>query len=174
MAFGGNGNSHECAGGFNRVFAHARFPRKQRRIRRIALATSVASARVGRSSFIIENNISVAVMTGLPAALERLMIFFWIKAISSIGVVIPKSPRATIISRLNEFAHPVQCFRALNLHNDRDVGTAAADKFPKIIFFPGGGGERLRDPIHSLFDSKPDIVAIFGGGQLDRGDPART
>ena len=42
-----------------------------------ALATSETSARVGRGLRIMESSIWVAVMTGLPAMVVALIIFFW-------------------------------------------------------------------------------------------------
>ena len=63
---------------------------------RMALATSEASARVGRGLRIIESSIWVAVMTGLPASLQARMIRFWAMGTSSGGASTPRSPRATI------------------------------------------------------------------------------
>ena len=64
---------------------------------RMALATSVASARVGRRLVVMDSSICVAVMTGLPALLALAMICFWITAICSIGTSTPRSPRATMM-----------------------------------------------------------------------------
>ena len=50
---------------------------------KIALATSVTSARVGRGFHTIERNIWVAVMTGLPRRLALLMIIFCTPGIRS-------------------------------------------------------------------------------------------
>mmetsp|Transcript_12108 Transcript_12108/g.19553 ORF Transcript_12108/g.19553 Transcript_12108/m.19553 type:complete len:204 (-) Transcript_12108:481-1092(-) len=61
-----------------------------------ALATSVASARVGRGFLHIDSNICVAVTTGLPARLHFSIISFCAKNIFSVGISIPRSPRATI------------------------------------------------------------------------------
>ncbi len=63
---------------------------------KMALATSEASARVGRGLRIIESSISVAVMTGRPARLARSMICFWIAGTRSGPTSTPRSPRATI------------------------------------------------------------------------------
>ena len=64
---------------------------------KIALATSPASARVGRGLRCIESNIWVAVTTGLPAWLHFLMMYFWTIGTSWVGISTPKSPRATMI-----------------------------------------------------------------------------
>mmetsp|Transcript_17057 Transcript_17057/g.43249 ORF Transcript_17057/g.43249 Transcript_17057/m.43249 type:complete len:330 (-) Transcript_17057:80-1069(-) len=62
-----------------------------------ALATSLASARVGRGLLIIESSISVAVMTNLPATLHSRMSFFCTEQTRSSGISTPRSPRATMI-----------------------------------------------------------------------------
>jgi hypothetical protein len=64
---------------------------------RIAFATSVASARVGRRLVTIDSSICVAVMTGLPARLAFAISCFCVLAIASIGTSTPRSPRATMI-----------------------------------------------------------------------------
>ena len=64
---------------------------------RIALATSVASARVGRGFSVMDSSIWVAVMTGLPRRLARRMSRFCTMAICSIGISTPRSPRATMM-----------------------------------------------------------------------------
>ncbi len=65
---------------------------------RMALATSLASALVGRGLRIIESNIWVAVITGLPTALHLAMIIFCTMGTASGGVSTPRSPRATMIA----------------------------------------------------------------------------
>ena len=64
---------------------------------RIALATSLASARVGRGLRIIESSIWVAVTTGLPRTLHLAMIIFCSIGTSSGDISMPRSPRATMI-----------------------------------------------------------------------------
>ena len=64
---------------------------------RMALATSVASARVGRRLAVMESSICVAVMTGLPARFAFAMSCFCSVAIYSIGTSTPRSPRATMM-----------------------------------------------------------------------------
>mmetsp|Transcript_114300 Transcript_114300/g.158683 ORF Transcript_114300/g.158683 Transcript_114300/m.158683 type:complete len:235 (-) Transcript_114300:328-1032(-) len=61
-----------------------------------ALATSQASARVGKGLSSIEASISVAVTTYLPAALHFVIIIFCAIQTFSIGISMPRSPRATI------------------------------------------------------------------------------
>ena len=65
---------------------------------RIALATSDASARVGRGAWIMDSSICVAVITGLPWRLDSRMICFCISGTSSNGSSTPRSPRATMIA----------------------------------------------------------------------------
>mmetsp|Transcript_10821 Transcript_10821/g.33820 ORF Transcript_10821/g.33820 Transcript_10821/m.33820 type:complete len:216 (+) Transcript_10821:1263-1910(+) len=68
---------------------------------RTALATSEASARVGRGAPVMDSNICVAVITGFPAALHLRMISFCAKTTFSIGISMPKSPRPTMIPSLS-------------------------------------------------------------------------
>ena len=63
---------------------------------RIALATSEASARVGRGLSIMLSSICVAVITTLPIAFAISMIRFWSVGTSSVDSSTPRSPRATI------------------------------------------------------------------------------
>ena len=63
---------------------------------RIALATSEASARVGRGFSIMLSSICVAVITTLPAAFAAAMIRFCAIGTSSVPSSTPRSPRATI------------------------------------------------------------------------------
>ena len=62
-----------------------------------ALATSDTSARVGRGLRIMESSIWVAVMTGRPARVPALIIFFWRMGTSWAGISTPRSPRATMM-----------------------------------------------------------------------------
>ena len=62
----------------------------------MALATSEASARVGRGFSIMLSSICVAVITTLPAALAAAMIRFCTIGTSSVPISTPRSPRATI------------------------------------------------------------------------------
>ncbi len=63
-----------------------------------ALATSEASARVGRGLRIIESSICVAVITGLAAAWHLAMICFCTVGTVSGLVSMPRSPRATMMA----------------------------------------------------------------------------
>ncbi|KYC62777.1 hypothetical protein B4099_2653 [Heyndrickxia coagulans] len=63
---------------------------------KMALATSLASARVGRGLRCIESSICVAVITGLPSVLHFLIISFCTSGTASVGISTPRSPRATI------------------------------------------------------------------------------
>jgi len=65
---------------------------------RMALATSEASARVGRGAWTMDSSIWVAVITGLPCRLASRMICFCIRGTSSNGSSTPRSPRATMIA----------------------------------------------------------------------------
>src|SRR5581483_3232735 len=61
---------------------------------KIALATSLASARVGRGFSIMDSSIWVAVMTGLRHSEARRITCFWITGTFSGGISTPRSPRA--------------------------------------------------------------------------------
>mmetsp|Transcript_12972 Transcript_12972/g.45038 ORF Transcript_12972/g.45038 Transcript_12972/m.45038 type:complete len:388 (-) Transcript_12972:477-1640(-) len=61
-----------------------------------ALATSVASARVGLGAAIMLSSICVAVMTGFAARLHLRIIIFCTQKILLSAISIPRSPRATI------------------------------------------------------------------------------
>ena len=65
-----------------------------------ALATSVASARVGRGAAIIESSICVAVITGFPARLALRIIIFCTQKMRSRGISMPRSPLATMMPSL--------------------------------------------------------------------------
>mmetsp|Transcript_3716 Transcript_3716/g.8476 ORF Transcript_3716/g.8476 Transcript_3716/m.8476 type:complete len:232 (+) Transcript_3716:625-1320(+) len=65
-----------------------------------ALATSLASARVGRGRLAMDSSICVAVITGLPIKLHRAIIIFCAKKTFSGGISMPKSPRATMMPSL--------------------------------------------------------------------------
>ncbi len=67
---------------------------------KIALATSDASARVGREFVVIDSSICVAVMANLPHRLARASTFFWMIGTASGGSSTPRSPRATITPSL--------------------------------------------------------------------------
>ncbi len=63
---------------------------------RMALATSVASARVGRGLLTMDWSIWVAVMTGFPSRRPWSMMRFWTLGTLSSGISTPRSPRATM------------------------------------------------------------------------------
>ena len=64
---------------------------------RMAFATSVASARVGRRFEVIDSSICVAVITGLARRLASRITRFCTTAIRSIGTSTPRSPRAIMM-----------------------------------------------------------------------------
>ena len=63
---------------------------------RIALATSVTSARVGSRDCCMLSSICVAMITGLRWRLQTAMISFWTTATRAMSISTPRSPRATI------------------------------------------------------------------------------
>jgi len=69
---------------------------------RTALATSLASARVGRGEFCMEASICVAVITSLPDRRASWMTRFWMMGTSARGISTPRSPLATITPSTTE------------------------------------------------------------------------
>mmetsp|Transcript_95495 Transcript_95495/g.269912 ORF Transcript_95495/g.269912 Transcript_95495/m.269912 type:complete len:237 (+) Transcript_95495:502-1212(+) len=67
---------------------------------RTALATSLASARVGLGDLFMDSSICVAVITNLPARLQRPIITFCAMKTCSGGISMPRSPRATMMPSL--------------------------------------------------------------------------
>ena len=63
---------------------------------KIALATSEASARVGRGFSVMDSSICVAVITGRRSSLARAIIVFCTTGTRSGFISTPRSPRATI------------------------------------------------------------------------------
>ncbi len=63
---------------------------------KIAVATSLTSARVGREWVTIDSSIWVATMTGTLASRAWRMTSFWMIGTSSSGTSTPRSPRATM------------------------------------------------------------------------------
>ena len=80
---------------------------------KIALATSVDSARVGRRLPVIDSSICVAVMTGLPLRLAFSIRSFCKTAICSMGISTPRSPRAIMIPSVTSRISSI-LFKALN------------------------------------------------------------
>jgi hypothetical protein len=66
-----------------------------------ALATSLASARVGSACSIIDSSICVAVITGFPASSARRMIRFCNSGTDADPISTPRSPRATMIASVS-------------------------------------------------------------------------
>mmetsp|Transcript_36159 Transcript_36159/g.85607 ORF Transcript_36159/g.85607 Transcript_36159/m.85607 type:complete len:207 (-) Transcript_36159:52-672(-) len=63
---------------------------------KIALAMSLASARVGMGLSIMLSSICVATITGLPCRRHSAMISRWTMGTHSIAISTPRSPRATM------------------------------------------------------------------------------
>ena len=63
---------------------------------KMALATSLTSARVGEACSIMLCSICVATITGLPAVWQRRIRSFWMIGTCATSISTPRSPRATI------------------------------------------------------------------------------
>ncbi len=93
---------------------------------RIALATSLASARVGFALTSMDASIWVAVITGLPFITVLRMSFFWVLGTSASGSSTPRSPRATMmpLAAAMMLVHVVDAGPVLDLGNYRDIAVA--------------------------------------------------
>ena len=88
-----------------------------------ALATSEASARVGRGAVIIDSSIWVATMTGLALRRAVSMTCFCRNGTSSSGHSTPRSPRATMnaVEGVDDLVEVVDRLRLLDLGDDREA-----------------------------------------------------
>ena len=123
---------------------------------RIAFATSVASARVGRRLLTIDSSIWVAVITGLPARFAPAISFFCVYAISSIGTSTPRSPRATMMPSAAPvlLVIPRQRVRALDLCNHKRRVPDSPGGLAQRLDIRGTLDERLAHSVHALAQRK--------------------
>src|SRR2546429_453376 len=120
---------------------------------KIALATSEASARVGRGFSVIDSSIWVAVITGRRSSLALEMIVFCTTGTRSGLISTPRSPRATITA---------------------SAARRIASRFSMACGFSSGADQLLRqqhvlrpphkthrDVIRPVLERKPQIRAVF-------------
>src|SRR5439155_1004706 len=93
---------------------------------KMALATSLASARVGRGLVRIESSMSVAVTTGLPAARAVRISIFCTPGTCSSGISTPRSPRATMMP-LNAATTAAACWTASGRSTLASTGTSRSN-----------------------------------------------
>src|SRR5580693_8065611 len=132
-----------------------------------ALATSLASARVGRVDFVIDWSISVATMTGRRARRAMCRICRWMTGTRSGGNSTPRSPRATITpslaaTMLSRFstASGVSILATMGVgapheaHADVvDAARQAEDEVGLVLLGQGRDAHRLAGQVHA------DVVA---------------
>ena len=121
---------------------------------RIALATSEASALVGRGFSIMLSSIWVAVITTLPAALAIAMIRFWTIGTSSVPISTPRSPRATItpsVAARMASRFSIAC-GLLDLGDDRGRLAHRADEGLRLQDVLGPAHEGHRHVVHLVLD----------------------
>ena len=142
---------------------------------RMALATSVDSARVGRRLVIMDSSICVAVMTGLPARLALAMSCFCRMAISSIGTSTPRSPRATMMPSV-AFRISSKCSRAsgtLDLGDDEGLFADGFRRGPHGLDVRGRFHERLAHGVHAVLEREFQAGAVVVGERADAEIDAR-
>ncbi len=142
---------------------------------RIAFATSLASARVGRGLRIMESSICVAVITGLPAVLHLRMIIFWSIGTASGDISMPRSPRATIMpSAAAMIASMLAIASGFSILAMTGVGRPNADSSRMIVLqikhLVGGAHKGKRHPVHPVAQRKAQVLPVF---LRDRGDGKR-
>ena len=142
---------------------------------RMALATSVASARVGRRLETMDSSICVAVMTGLPARLALAMSCFCRMAISSIGTSTPRSPRATMMPSV-AFRISSKCSSAsdaLDLGDDEGLFADGLGGGAHGLDVRGGLHERLAHRVHARLERELQAGAVVVGERADAEIDAR-
>ena len=131
---------------------------------RIALATSVTSARVGREETTIESSIWVAVMAGRASEPASASTRFCTSGTSSMRISIPRSPRATITQ-----SDDVQdLLAALHRRGLLDLGDQRAARVAAHLGdVLGTAHERQRHHVHAdrLAEAQQLQVALGHGGQ---------
>ena len=130
----------------------------------MALATSVASARVGRDEETIESSIWVAVIEGRARRPAIRSSCFWTIGTSSIGSSMPRSPRATITvsaARMISSASSTACgFSILAISGSRVWRRTVSHVL-------GAAHERQRDHVDAdrLAEAQHVEVLLGHGGQ---------
>src|SRR5271154_6983042 len=133
----------------------------------MALATSEASARVGRGFSIMDSSICVAVMTGLRYSAARRMMCFWIAGTFSGGTSTPRSPRATMMASATSRIES-RCSTACGFSSLAMIQTPA-----HVAHIRRSPDERNRHRIDALSDGKDQVFLILLGKRRDLDRDAR-
>ena len=125
---------------------------------KIALATSDASARVGREFVVIDSSICVAVMANRPQRLARAACFFCTIGTASGGSSTPRSPRATITpsltSRISSRSSIACGFSSLAIDVDL-VAAEVVQQRAQVDDVAAAADERRGDVVELLLDGEP-------------------
>ncbi len=141
-----------------------------------ALATSLASARVGRELSIIESSIWVATMTGLALRLASLMACFWTRGTRSRGISTPRSPRATMMpsKRGDDVVDVVDGLGLLDLGDDGDPAALLVHDAVDVLDVAGAADEGEGDDVGAGAQGPAEVVDVLvgegGDGDGDAGE----
>ena len=130
---------------------------------KIAVATSLTSARVGREWVTIDSSIWVATITGTLASRAWRMTSFWMIGTSSSGTSTPRSPRATITASTRgrtpwQVGHDLG---PLELGDDRDVGALVVEELADLLDVGRGAHEGDGHVVHALLDPEAEVLAVL-------------
>ena len=128
----------------------------------MALATSEASARVGRGAWTMDSSICVAVITGFPCRLASRMICFWISGTSSNGSSTPRSPRATMMAS-DASRMPHRFLSAVSFSILATSFTPRGTSVAKLLHVLRPPDERERDVVHAERHGLLHVLDVFLG-----------
>ena len=137
-----------------------------------ALATSLASARVGRGEPIIDSSIWVATIDGTPRSSARRTSCFWTIGTSSYGSSTPRSPRAIITaSTTSRIASKLSTAGRVSIF--ATIGGPSRPRASRSASTSdGAANERLRDVVGAQLVDACDVRPVLGrsapGGQALR------
>ena len=116
------------------------------------MATSEASARVGRGAEIIDSSIWVATITGLAQRRAAVTIRFWTSGTSSSGSSTPRSPRATMkrVEGVDDLVEVLHGLRLLDLGDDRDPAALLVHDLVHELDVLGAADEGQRDHVDAV------------------------
>ena len=132
---------------------------------RMALATSDASARVGRGLSIMLSSIWVAVITTLPAPLAAAMIRFWSVGTSSVESSTPRSPRATMTpsAASSIVGQVVDGLALLDLGDDGHGPAQGADEGLRFLDVRGLAHEGEGHVVDAILHAEREVAPVFFG-----------
>ena len=128
-----------------------------------ALATSEASARVGREFTIIDSSIWVATMTGLLRSRAAWIARFCTSGTCSSGSSTPRSPRATMMpSKASTMAsRSLDRLGLLQLGDDRDLDVLLAHDLAHQLGVVGRADEGQRDEVDAQLQGEAQVLLVL-------------